>query len=77
MRPIDDDVTDPVCGMKIPRTDAIQIVHDRIMYHFCEAVCADIFREDPPRWADGFERRAHPIKRRSLSRGPHSSHASN
>ena len=54
-------VTDPVCGMTIHRQGAIPIVHDGNTFYFCEAVCADTFRDDPERWADGFERRAHVI----------------
>jgi YHS domain-containing protein len=61
MSEIHDQVTDPVCGMTIRREDAIYVIHDGSMYHFCEAVCADTFRDDPPRWAEGFEHRAHVI----------------
>lgn len=61
MSEIHDQVTDPVCGMTIHREDAIHVVHAGITYHFCEAVCADTFRDDPERWADGFEHRAHVV----------------
>ena len=55
MSEIHDQVTDPVCGMTIHREGAIRVVHDGHTYHFCEAVCADTFLDEPERWSDGFE----------------------
>lgn len=44
----DEQVTDPVCGMKISKTDAVTTVeHDGQTYYFCSQDCADSFRESP------------------------------
>ena len=43
-------VTDPVCGMSVDPSTAIQIDVDGGSYYFCEAACAETFREDPQRW---------------------------
>lgn len=41
-------VTDPVCGMKIKPSEAVeQIEHDGTTYYFCSRDCADSFRESP------------------------------
>lgn len=44
---------DPVCGMLIDRDDAIVVTYAGAPYYFCEAACADIFRDEPERWAQG------------------------
>jgi P-type Cu+ transporter len=41
---------DPVCGMEVDPTDAVVVDYAGSKYHFCEAACADTFREDPERW---------------------------
>ena len=43
-------VTDPVCGMAVDPATAIRINVDGRVFSFCEAACADTFREDPLRW---------------------------
>ena len=43
-------VTDPVCGMEVDPKAAITIEYAGVTYHFCEAACADTFRDDPDRW---------------------------
>lgn len=41
-------VTDPVCGMKItPETAFTSIEHEGTTYYFCSQDCADSFRESP------------------------------
>jgi YHS domain-containing protein len=41
-------VTDPVCGMSIPRTEAAASVsHDGKTYYFCIEGCRDLFAKDP------------------------------
>lgn len=41
-------VTDPVCGMTIRPSDAVETYdHDGRHYHFCSASCAVRFRQDP------------------------------
>lgn len=42
--------TDPVCGMSVDPTATIVVSHLGQEYYFCEAVCADMFRDDPDRW---------------------------
>jgi Cu+-exporting ATPase len=44
----DQPVTDPVCGMKIRRSEAVaSIEHNGTVYYFCSQDCADSFRESP------------------------------
>ena len=43
-------VTDPVCGMAVDPSTAIQIDVDGGSYYFCEEACAETFKEDPQRW---------------------------
>lgn len=44
-------VVDPVCGMRIRRSDAEAVVeHEGKRYHFCAPSCSDRFRLDPPRY---------------------------
>lgn len=41
-------VTDPVCGMKISKSDAVDSVEYKgTTYYFCSKDCADSFRESP------------------------------
>ena len=41
-------VTDPVCKMKISPADAVDTVeHNGTTYYFCSQDCADSFRESP------------------------------
>ena len=41
-------VTDPVCKMKINKSDAVATVeHNGQTYYFCSQDCADSFRESP------------------------------
>jgi P-type Cu+ transporter len=41
-------VTDPVCGMKISPSDAVATIeHDGTTYYFCSQDCADSFRDAP------------------------------
>ena len=42
--------TDPVCGMQVDPTAAIDVEYAGEVYHFCESVCADTFRDEPDRW---------------------------
>lgn len=41
---------DPVCGMAVERNASIQVEHRGVTYRFCDAACAETFREDPERW---------------------------
>jgi Cu+-exporting ATPase len=44
----DEEVTDPVCGMKISKSDAVATVeYEGKTYYFCSQDCADSFRESP------------------------------
>jgi YHS domain-containing protein len=44
----DEQVTDPVCKMKISKSDAVATVeHAGATYYFCSQDCADSFRESP------------------------------
>jgi len=41
-------VTDPVCSMKINKSDAVATVeYNGNTYYFCSQDCADTFRESP------------------------------
>ncbi|MEO5919234.1 MAG: YHS domain-containing protein [Candidatus Limnocylindrales bacterium] len=42
--------TDPVCGMSVDPTVTVAVSYRGQEYYFCEAVCADMFRDDPDRW---------------------------
>ncbi len=42
--------SDPVCGMQVDPDAAIAVEYAGEVYHFCESVCADTFRDDPDRW---------------------------
>ena len=42
--------TDPVCGMSVDPTITVAVSYRGQEYYFCEAVCADTFRDDPNRW---------------------------
>lgn len=41
---------DLVCGMEIDPATAVAVQYEGDIYHFCEAACADTFRDDPDRW---------------------------
>ena len=46
--PAEEQVTDPVCGMKINKADAVaSMEHNRKTYYFCSQDCADSFKESP------------------------------
>ncbi|MEO6042784.1 MAG: YHS domain-containing protein [Tepidiformaceae bacterium] len=50
--PGDDQVTDPVCKMKIMPSDAVATAeHNGQTYYFCSQDCADAFRESPEDYA--------------------------
>ncbi len=50
-------VTDPVCGMTIPRTEAATSVeHQGKPYYFCVEACRDLFLKDPDRYLTTFAR---------------------
>lgn len=58
-------VIDPVCGMTISEEGAVVVEYRRTRYHFCEAACAAMFRDEPERWVqDEFQpltsRHSHP-----------------
>ncbi|MBI3746306.1 MAG: YHS domain-containing protein [Chloroflexi bacterium] len=42
---------DPVCGMEVEPEAALAVEYGGTRYLFCEAACAETFREDPDRWA--------------------------
>lgn len=42
--------SDPVCGMRVDPNSSVTVEHDGHLYYFCEAACADTFRDDPDRW---------------------------
>ena len=42
--------TDPVCGMQVDPQSALAVEYAGNVYYFCEAVCADTFRDEPARW---------------------------
>jgi YHS domain-containing protein len=46
-------VLDPVCGMDATPMGPY-LLHDGVMYRFCEDACAEIFAADPSRWAPPF-----------------------
>ncbi len=46
-------VVDPVCGMAIDRDRAIVVDHMGTSYYFCDAACAETFRDEPERWIGG------------------------
>lgn len=47
-------VTDPVCGMRLRRTDvAASLEHGGRVFHFCVPACRDRFARDPDRYASG------------------------
>ncbi len=52
---LDTQVVDPVCGMAIDREEAVAVTYRGVAYDFCEAACAEIFRDEPERWIDGQE----------------------
>jgi P-type Cu+ transporter len=44
----DEQVIDPVCHMKINKSDAVATEeHEGTTYYFCSQDCADSFRESP------------------------------
>lgn len=44
----DEQVTDPVCSMKINKSDAVATVeHEGKTYYFCSQDCADSFKQSP------------------------------
>lgn len=43
-------MTDPVCGMQVDPELALAVDYAGDVYYFCEAVCADTFRDEPARW---------------------------
>jgi len=44
----DEQVTDPVCKMRIRKSEAVATVeHEGTTYYFCSQDCADSFRESP------------------------------
>ena len=46
-----DSASDPVCGMQVDPRTAIAVEHAGHVYYFCDPACADMFRDDPVRWA--------------------------
>jgi len=52
---MDETVRDPVCGMRLARSDAAAKAewNDRV-YHFCSDVCRNAFEADPRRVLDRF-----------------------
>ena len=45
---MDEQVTDPVCGMKIKASEAVaSLEHQGRTYYFCSQDCADSFRDAP------------------------------
>lgn len=44
--------TDPVCGMLVSGDEAISLEYGGRTYFFCERVCAEIFEDEPDRWAE-------------------------
>lgn len=44
-------VVDPVCGMVVDPRRAIVVTYHGRAYHFCEHACAELFRDEPERWA--------------------------
>jgi YHS domain-containing protein len=48
---VDAQVTDPVCGMELQRTDAVAATdHQGTIYYFCSAPCKQRFVEAPQRF---------------------------
>lgn len=44
----DEQVTDPVCNMRINKSDAVAVVeHEGATYYFCSQDCADSFQASP------------------------------
>ena len=44
-------VTDPVCGMEIPKEDSpVQTTHGDQTYYFCTPECLEIFVKDPEKY---------------------------
>lgn len=54
----EDSYTDPVCGMELSQTTAVEEMayHGRI-YYFCAPICRDKFAADPERYTDTRSRR--------------------
>jgi YHS domain-containing protein len=50
-------VTDPVCGMKVDRSKALELSHGGRTYSFCSENCRDQFEANPDQY-EGFEERA-------------------
>jgi uncharacterized protein len=44
-------VTDPVCGMKVDRTKALQVQYAGRTFYFCSEGCRDHFEAEPERYA--------------------------
>jgi P-type Cu+ transporter len=47
------DITDPVCGMKVAADSPHHHVHDGVTYRFCSARCLARFTEEPARYLTG------------------------
>ncbi len=43
-------VTDPVCGMRISKAQAIEHQHEGQSYYFCAEQCVDRFQKEPDRY---------------------------
>ena len=53
------EITDPVCGMRVAYDTELQIEYRGVTYRFCDPACAETFRDEPERWvgdgrAEGF-----------------------
>ena len=44
--------TDPVCGMSLDRSKALQVEHDGATYFFCSEHCRHAFQSDPERYIE-------------------------
>lgn len=44
-------VTDPVCGMRIERADAVVLTREGRQHHFCSDYCRRIFEAEPQRYS--------------------------
>jgi len=51
--------TDPVCGMQVDPETAVTVEHSGGNFYFCEAACAETFRDDPDRWVPQTQTQTH------------------
>jgi len=49
---VEEEVTDPICGMKIMPSRAIEYKYKGEMYHFCNPNCEKEFKRDPEKYKD-------------------------